>query len=109
MTILLDECLPLDFRHSFPEHNTHTAQWAGFKGFRNGDLIRAAESKGYDVLLTVDSGVPHQKPASSKLLSIIVIVASTNQLENLLPFVESIRKLLRSIQPGQTVRLQSTS
>jgi predicted nuclease of predicted toxin-antitoxin system len=25
MKILLDECLPLDFRHSFPTHDAHTA------------------------------------------------------------------------------------
>ncbi len=27
MRILLDECLPLDFRYSFPGHEIHTAQW----------------------------------------------------------------------------------
>jgi hypothetical protein len=32
MKILLDECLPLDFRHKFPDHDTHTAEWAGLKG-----------------------------------------------------------------------------
>jgi hypothetical protein len=29
MKILLDECLPLDFRHSFAAHDAHTAEWAG--------------------------------------------------------------------------------
>jgi hypothetical protein len=47
----LDECLPLDFRQSFPKHDTRTAQWAGLKGKKNGDLLRAAEIEGYDVLL----------------------------------------------------------
>ena len=32
MKILLDECLPLDFRQSFHDHEAHTAQWAGLKG-----------------------------------------------------------------------------
>jgi hypothetical protein len=36
---LLDECLPLDFRHSFSRHNAHLAQWAGFKGKQNGELL----------------------------------------------------------------------
>ena len=56
MKVLLDECLPLDFRHSFSSHETHTAQWAGFKSKKNGELLRAAEAAGYDVLLTVDQG-----------------------------------------------------
>jgi predicted nuclease of predicted toxin-antitoxin system len=36
MKILLDECLPLDFRHSFPTHDAHTTQWAGLKSKKNG-------------------------------------------------------------------------
>jgi hypothetical protein len=42
--ILLDECLPLDFRHSFPDDDAHTAQWAGLKGKKNGELLQAAEA-----------------------------------------------------------------
>jgi hypothetical protein len=57
--VLLDECLPLDFRHSFHHHDAHTAEWAGLKGKKNGELLRAAEEAGYDVLLTVDHGIPH--------------------------------------------------
>jgi len=55
--ILLDECLPLDLRHSFSNHDTHTVQWAGLKGKGNGELLQAAEVAGYDVLLTVDQGM----------------------------------------------------
>jgi hypothetical protein len=28
MKILLDECLPVDFRHSFPGHEAHSVEWA---------------------------------------------------------------------------------
>jgi hypothetical protein len=44
MKILLDECLPLDFRHSFPNHDAHTTQWAGLKSKKNGELLLAAEA-----------------------------------------------------------------
>jgi predicted nuclease of predicted toxin-antitoxin system len=44
MKILLDECLPLDFRRSFPNHDAHTAQWAGLKSKKNGELLLAAEA-----------------------------------------------------------------
>ncbi len=43
MKILLDECLPVDFRHSFPKHDAHSAEWAGLKGKKNGELLLAAE------------------------------------------------------------------
>jgi hypothetical protein len=54
MKILLDECLPLDFRHSLPSHEVHTAEWAGMKGKTNGELLLAAEAAGYDLLPLVD-------------------------------------------------------
>ena len=103
MRILLDECLPLDFRHSFPTHDAHTAQWAGLKGKQNGELLRAAEAAGYDVLLTTDHGIPHQHSPTGRRLSIIVVRSQTNQLEDLLPLVKAILAALETIQPGQTV------
>jgi predicted nuclease of predicted toxin-antitoxin system len=73
MKILLDECLPLDFRHSFPNHDAHTGQWAGLKSKQNRELLPAAEAAGYDVLLTVDQGLPHQQSPFGRKLSIILI------------------------------------
>jgi hypothetical protein len=99
--IPLDECLPLDFRHSLPGHMVHTAEWAGMKGKSNGDLLRAAESVGYDLLLTVDQGIPHRHNFAGRRLSIIVIRASTIQMEDLLPLVGPILEAIDGIQPGQ--------
>ncbi|MBZ5727891.1 MAG: hypothetical protein LAP87_23220 [Acidobacteriia bacterium] len=90
MKILLDECLPLDFRHSFPSHDAHTVQWAGFKGKKNGELLQAAQVANYDVLLTVDQGIPHQQRPASWKISIILIRSRTNQIEDLLPLVDAI-------------------
>ena len=107
MKILLDECLPLDFRHSFPNHDTHTAQWAGLKGKKNGELLRDAEVAGYDVLLTVDQGIPHQQFFAGRRLSVILVRPRTNRLEDLLPLVGAILQALETIQPGQTVAIPS--
>jgi predicted nuclease of predicted toxin-antitoxin system len=105
MKILLDECLPVDFRHSFPTHDTHSTQWAGLKGKKNGELLRAAELAGYDVLLTVDQAIPHQRSSAGRRLSIILVRARTNQIEDLLPLVDAIILALETIQPGQTVAI----
>ena len=105
MRILLDECLPVDFRHSFPDHNAHTVEWAGFKGKKNGALLHAAEVAGYEVILTVDQGItPRNDPAGRKL-SIILVRSRTNQLEDLLPEVDAILLALQTIRPGQVVTI----
>ena len=103
MKLLLDECLPIDFRHHFSDHEAHTAEWAGFKGKKNGELLSAAEMAGYDALLTVDQGIPPQFDRSTKKLSIIVIRSRTNQIEDLLPLVVSILNALESIRRGEMI------
>ena len=108
MRILLDECLPLDFRRSFPNHDAHTAQWAGLKGKKNGELLRAAEIAGYDVLLTVDQGIPHQQRSADRKLSIILVRSRTNQIGDLLPLVDAIIRTLETIQPGQIAAVPSS-
>jgi hypothetical protein len=103
--ILLDECLPLDFRHSFARHEAHSAEWAGLKSKKNGDLLRAAEVAGYDVLLTVDQGLEYQQNLTARRLSIISISSKTNKLEDLLPLVHAILEVLSRIEPGELVRI----
>jgi len=103
MKILLDECLPLDFRHSFPDHDAHTVEWAGLKGKKNGELLDAAELVGYEVLLTVDQGIVHQQSLAGRKISIVSIRAKTNQLEDLLPFAEAVLDAPRAIVTGQVL------
>ena len=79
MKVLLDECLPIDFRHRFPGHEVHTAEWAGFKSLKNGHLLEQAESAGYEVFLTVDQGVPHQQNLVQRKISVLVIRSRTEK------------------------------
>jgi predicted nuclease of predicted toxin-antitoxin system len=107
MKILLDECLPVDFRHSFPNHESHTVEWANFKGKKNGDLLRAAEDAGYQALLTVDQGIPQQTNLLRGKIAILMLVAPSNQIEDLLPLVPDILVVLESLRPGQVIRIGS--
>jgi hypothetical protein len=103
----LDECLPRDFRLSFPSHDVHTVQWAGFKGKRNGDLLRSAEAAGYGVMLTVDQGIPHQNNPVERKLSIILIRSQSNMIGDLLPLANAILLALEKIQPGEIITVPS--
>jgi molecular chaperone GrpE (heat shock protein) len=74
----------------------------GPEGQHNGELLLAAETAGYDVLLTVDQGIPHQQRLANRKLSISVVRSRTNQIEDLLPLVDAILRALETIQPGET-------
>jgi len=101
MKILLDECLPIDFRLHLPGHEVHTAKWAGFKSLKNGKLLQEAETAGYEVFLTVDRGISHQQNLGHRRISVLVVHARTNQMEDLLAAVGAILAALDKLQPGQ--------
>lgn len=105
MKVLLDECLPIAFRHSFPTHEVHTAEWAGFKGLKNGNLLREAERAGYAAFVTADQGILHQQNYFGLGIAIVVVTSPTNKIEDLLTRVQAIEQALANLAPGSLVRI----
>ncbi len=105
MKILLDECVPERFRRCFPDHDVHSAKWAGFSGRKNGELLRLAAEAGYQVLLTVDQGMPFQQSISIQTIALLVISVPRNDLETLKTMVDAVSRALATIAAGQTVKL----
>jgi predicted nuclease of predicted toxin-antitoxin system len=79
--VLIDECIDERLRNSFPTHECHTARFAGFAGLKNGELLNAAESGQYDVLVTVDQGLEYEQNLAGRKLAIIVLRAKSNRLK----------------------------
>lgn len=57
MKILLDECVPAQVRHAFAGHDTITVQEQGWTGIKNGALLAAAESAGFDLFIVADKNL----------------------------------------------------
>jgi hypothetical protein len=102
----MDECMPVDFRHLLTGHEVHSAQWAGLKGKKNGELLRLLELAGYDVLLTVDQGLEYQQSLRGMRLAILVMRAPTNDIDDLAPLVGQVLSALATIQPGEVVAIE---
>jgi len=60
LRVLLDENMPHQLRAHLPDYDVSTAVYAGFGGFKNGELLTAAEAAGFDVLLTGDLSIEYQ-------------------------------------------------
>ena len=105
MRILIDECIDERFRNSFPGHDCQTSRYAGLAGLKNGDLLAAAETAGFDVLLTVDQGIEYQQNLSGRSIAIIILRAKSNRLADLLRLVPASLSCIESIRPGQIVRI----
>ena len=60
-----------------PGHTCQSAQYAGLGGLKNGELLAAAESAGFDVLVTVDGGFQYEQNLRGRKIAVIVL--STKQ------------------------------
>ena len=87
--------------------NAGTARYAGLAGLKNGDLLTAAETAKFDVLLTVDQGIEYQQNLTGRSIAIIIFRTKSNRLKDLLPHVLACLAYIESIQPGQIVRIES--
>lgn len=97
-------CSPASAK-SLAGHDCQSARYAGFAGLENGDLLIAAESAKFDVLLTVDRGFEYEQNLSRRQIAILILSTTSIRLEELLPHVPNALVALQSIQPGQVVRV----
>ena len=100
MRILIDECLPKRLKHELPEHFVKTVPEVGWAGKQNGDLLRAAESE-FDVLLTNDQNIEHQQYLKRFDLAFVVLVAVTNDIDDLKPLMPAVNEILSDLAPGE--------
>ena len=108
MKILLDECIPRKFKNNLPGHECQTVPEAGFAGKKNGELLRLAEARGFEVFITVDRGIQYEQNLTGRHIAILVLRAKSNRLLDLLPCAEDCLSKIRSIQPGQVAHIMGS-
>jgi hypothetical protein len=54
-------------------HDVSTAYEHGWSVLKNGDLLAAAESDGFDVLVTTDSNLKYQQNLADRSIAIVVL------------------------------------
>ena len=104
MRIRLDECLPRRLRRALPGHEVETVPEAGWAGVSNGDLHRRAAST-FDVFMTVDRNLAVQQEFAAMDLAVVVLVASSNDIEDLRPLMPEVMRLLPTLRRGAIVRV----
>lgn len=86
MRLLLDECMPKRLKHELPGHEVRTVQEMDWAGIKNGALLRLASSQ-FDALLTVDQGIEYQQDLPGLTLALVVLLASSNDIDDLRPLL----------------------
>lgn len=106
MRVLLDEQLPRHLAREIAGHDVSTVQQCGWAGLKNGELLRAAAAEGFDVLVTADRNLQFQQNLSRAALGIVLLVAPSNALEDLLPLVPGLHAAISKSRPGQILRVE---
>ena len=105
MRVLIDECIDERFRNALSPFECQTARYAGFAGLKNGELLAAAEEAKFDVFLTVDQGLEYQQNLATRKIGIIILLAKSNRLKDLLPLVPACLSGIESVGPGQILKI----
>jgi hypothetical protein len=77
----------------------------GWSGKKNGELLKLMAQQAFEVFLTVDQNLRFQQNLSGAGVGIIVLVAATNRLADLLPLIPRVLSAMSSIQPGQLIEV----
>ena len=97
MKVLLDECLPRKLKHSVRAETIKTVPEMGWAGIENGALLRMAESE-FEIFLTRDRNLEYQQNLASFDIAVIVLVAPTNDIEDLRPLMDAANQAIQTIR-----------
>lgn len=99
MKLLLDEDLPSKLRYRLrPEHEAVSVQDMGWRGKKNGELLRLMETVGIQAFLTGDKQMQNQQNWRNYPLPVLVLNAVGDQYDDYNALIPQVKELLA--QPG---------
>jgi hypothetical protein len=107
--ILLDECLPKKLKYRIeeldPDFFVNTVPEMGWAGAKDGTLLTKAE-KDFDVFITSDRNLGFQQSIEDVEIHVLLLIASTNIYEDLLPLVEKLESVIQNCESGQFSKIK---
>jgi hypothetical protein len=73
MLVLFDHGTPRSIARSLTGHTVKETRAQGWDRLNNGDLLKAAEEAGFDLLLTTDKNMRYQQNLKGRKIAIVVL------------------------------------
>ncbi|MDX2271432.1 MAG: DUF5615 family PIN-like protein [Cyanobacteriota bacterium] len=108
MRILLDECAPRPLKRELADYEIRTVVEMGWSGKKNGELLRLMSEEGFTILLTKDQNLRYQQNLHQAGVAVIVLVACSNRLPDLVPLIPDVRDVLNTIAPGEVIEVKGS-
>jgi hypothetical protein len=77
MKILFDQGTPVPLRRHLTGHSVTTAYEQGWSNLSNGELLKAAEEAGYQLLVTTDQNIRYQQNLRERQMAIVVLLSTS--------------------------------
>ena len=88
MRVVFDQGTPVPLRNHLSAHQVSTAYELGWGSLENGELLKQAESAGYEVLVTTDQNLKYQQNLANRKIAIVVLDATSwPRIQKVLPSV----------------------
>ncbi len=100
MLVLLDENLPVSLASEFFGHQVSTVSGQGWQGVKNGELLQRARGA-FEVLVTMHRNLEFQQTLASLNLCVVLALAPSNPMADLLPIVPAILQAIETARPGE--------
>lgn len=100
MRVLLDENVPHDLIAQLIGHDVMTVQGLGWAGLKNGDLLARACGV-VEVFVTMDRKLAKQHDLSGQPFGVVLILAKSNRMPDLLPLTDALREAVTRIGAGE--------
>jgi hypothetical protein len=98
MLILFDQGAPRGIARWLLGHTVKEARAEGWDRLTNGELLKAAEEAGFDVLLTTDKNLRYQQNLEGRRIAIVVLGKGRWRL--IRPVITTIVDAVNAAQPG---------
>jgi predicted nuclease of predicted toxin-antitoxin system len=71
--VLFDQNVPRNLAHHLKTHEVTRSVELGWQELKNGDLLDAAQEKGFEVMVTADRNLAYQQNLKDRRLAIVVL------------------------------------
>ena len=104
MRILFDHGTPSGIARSLTGHEVTEAIELGWHKISNGELLKAAETGGFDLLLTTDKRIRYQQNLTSRKIALVVLGNSTWRVVRL--YLDRVVLAVSTATPGSYTEVE---
>jgi hypothetical protein len=102
--VLFDQGTPVPLRYSLANHEVITAYERGWARYKNGELLDAVESEGFEVLVSTDLNLKYQQNLKSRRIALVVL--STPSWPRIERALATVVRAVDAAKPGSYTEVE---